>query len=270
MVAPAVRFETALAERVTQIAAKAYPRTEIHFHPQCFLSSGHFAGEDGARLDAFVEMANDLSFDALWIARGGYGSCLIAEGAIAKLTAAARKKTYLCYSDAGFLLAGLYRSGFPHLAHGPMASDVRREGGEKAIERALAYLIDGAPETLEPSLSSAVPAAAFNITILSELLGTPLEPDLSGHVLMLEEVSEAMYRIDRALFHITSQASIRKVNGIRLGRCSDITPNDPEFGKTEEQVIQYWCAKSGIPYLGCADIGHDVDNKIVPFGRYAR
>jgi muramoyltetrapeptide carboxypeptidase len=99
------------------------------------------------------------------------------------------------------------------------------------------------------------------------MLGTPLEPDLADHVLMLEEVSEQMYRIDRALFHITSNPAIRNVAGIRLGRCSEIVPNDPDFGQTEEQVVKYWCRKSGIAYLGRADIGHDIANKIVPFGR---
>jgi muramoyltetrapeptide carboxypeptidase len=45
-----------------------------------------------------------------------------------------------------------------------------------------------------------------------------------------------------------------------------IPPNDPEFGQTPDEIIRHWCADSGIPYLGSADIGHDVENKIVPFG----
>jgi muramoyltetrapeptide carboxypeptidase len=84
---------------------------------------------------------------------------------------------------------------------------------------------------------------------------------------MLEEVSEYMYRIDRAMFHITSNPCLRKLAGIMLGRCSAIPPNEPEFGQTAEEVVQHWCRVSGIPYLGRADIGHDIDNKIVPFGR---
>ena len=52
-----------------------------------------------------------------------------------------------------------------------------------------------------------------------------------------------------------------------LGRCGDIPPNDPDFGETEEDVVRHWCARSGIPYLGRADIGHDIHNKIVPYGR---
>ena len=110
------------------------------------------------------------------------------------------------------------------------------------------------------------PVVAFNITILSQLLGTPLQPDLTGHVIMLEDVSEYLYRIDRALFHITSNPAVRKAAGIRLGRCSDIPDNDPDFGQDEEQIVRYWCDRSGIAYLGRADIGHDAENKIVPFG----
>ncbi len=117
-------------------------------------------------------------------------------------------------------------------------------------------------------MSANTPTAAFNITILSHLIGTPLQPDLAGHILMLEEVAEYMYRIDRALLHITSNPGIGKVAGIMLGRCSAIPPNDPDFGQTEEEVMKHWCAVSGIAYLGRADIGHDIDNKIVPFGRF--
>ena len=149
-----------------------------------------------------------------------------------------------------------------------MPSDLNRSDGETAVARALRFLVEGEPGTLEPTLSSSTATAAFNITILSNLLGTPLEPDLSDHILMLEEVSEHMYRIDRALFHITSNPSIRRVAGIKLGRCSDILPNEPNFGQTEEEVAKHWCSVSGIPYLGRADIGHDIGNKVVPFGRW--
>ena len=269
VVAPGSRIDAGVAERVDEIAADLYPdaAVQLTFHPQCFLSSGHFAGDDTVRAQAFLEIANDESFDALWFARGGYGACRIAEAVLPKLTAAARRKLYLGYSDAGTLLAGLYKVGFAQLAHGPMPGDLVRAGGEAAVARALAYLVERAPETVEAGLSPDGKAAAFNITILSQLLGTPLQPDLSDHVLLLEEVADYMYRIDRFLFHITSNPGIRKAAGIRLGRCSDIPPNDPDFGQDEEQVARHWCAVSGIPYLGRADIGHDIDNKIVPFGR---
>jgi muramoyltetrapeptide carboxypeptidase len=218
IVAPASRLEPATAERIVRIAEALYPgRVALHFHPQCFLSSGHFAGDDAARGAAFLEIANDAGFDALWFARGGYGSARIVADVVPKLSDAAKDKTYLGYSDMGSLLGALYSQGFGKLAHGPMPADILREGGEEAVRRALAWLVDRAPESLEPSISNESKTAAFNITILGHLIGTPYEPDLSGHVLMLEEVAEHLYRTDRDLVHITSHAPFRELAGIRLG-----------------------------------------------------
>jgi len=266
VVAPSARFSEAAAERVTAIAARTRPSAEVYFHPQCFLTHNHFAGTDEARAHALVEVANDPAFDAIWFARGGYGSCRIAEAALARLGPAAREKIWLGYSDAGFLLAGLYRAGFANLAHGPMPQDALREGGEAAVERALAWLAARSAAALEPGLEPGRRYAAFNITVLGMLLGTPLEPDLADHVLLLEEVSEHMYATDRALFHIAASPAIRRVAGIRLGRVSDVKPNDPDFGESAEQVVRHWCERYGIPWLGRADIGHDSANKVVPFG----
>ena len=270
VVAPASRISPHVADKVRAVAGSLYPegRAEIFFHPQCFMSHGHFAGDDDTRARAFLDVANDDNYDAVWFARGGYGSCRIIEPVIYGLKEPSRRKTYLGYSDTGTLLASLYSVGFEAVAHGPMVQDILRDGGEVAIGRALAWMIDRKPEALEPTANGLNKTAAFNITILSQLLGTPLQPDLDGHVLMLEEVSEAMYRIDRSLFHITSNPEIRRV--IKLGRCSDITANQPEFGMNEEEVARTWCGKSGIPWLGRADIGHDANNKIVPFGSGGR
>jgi muramoyltetrapeptide carboxypeptidase len=271
VVAPASRIFPDAADRVRAVAESLYPdgRVEIFFHPQCFMSHGHFAGDDDTRAQALLDVANDDSYDAVWFARGGYGACRIVEPVIYGLKEPSLRKTYLGYSDAGTLLAALYSVGFAAVAHGPMVQDIVRDGGDAAIGRALAWMVDRTSETLEPTVGGLNKTAAFNITILSQLLGTPLQPDLDGHVLMLEEVSEAMYRIDRSLFHITSTPGIRRVAGIKLGRCSDITANEPDFGMNEEEVARYWCDRSGIPWLGRADIGHDANNKIVPFGSVA-
>ena len=264
VVAPSTPIDRAVAERTAALAGEA--GAEVHFHPQCFASYRHFAGEDAVRADAFVEVANDPAFDALWSARGGYGSCRIAADVLARLGPAARAKAYLGYSDAGFLLAGLYKAGFGSVAHGPMPQDVMREGGDAAVRRALSWLVDRSPQALEPHVRADARHAAFNITVFSQLLGTPLEPDLAGHVLMLEEVSEYSYRTDRAMFHITSNPSVRRVAGIRLGRCSLVPENDPDFGESEEQIVRHWCERAGIAWLGAADIGHDSRNRVVPFG----
>jgi muramoyltetrapeptide carboxypeptidase len=262
IVAPSCRLDETVAERLPGLARDAYgsDAPEFVIHPQCFLSEGHFAGPDAARADAFVELANNPDIDAIWFARGGYGACRVADSALPRLNDAARTKAYLGYSDAGFLLAGLYANGIGRVAHGPMPTDMKRDGGKAAVLRGLAWLMDPAP------LPGAKKQAAFNLTVLSQLLGTPLQPDLSGHVLMIEEVGEYMYRIDRSLFHLTSNPGMRQIAGLMLGRCSDVPDNDPDFILTAEEVTRHWCRHAGIAYLGRADIGHDADNQVVPFG----
>lgn len=269
IVAPGSRIDEALAERVTRLAADHYPgRVALAFHPQCFLSSGHFAGDDTIRVAAFLDYANDPAIDAVWIARGGYGACRILPRVLAALEPAAMGKSYLGYSDAGSLLGALYGRGATGVAHGPMPADILRSGGETAVLRALAFLVEQAPAAVESSITGNELVAAFNLTILAHLLGTPFEPDLANHIIMLEDVSEQLYRIDRSLFQVTSNAGIRKCAGLKLGRVSEIPPNDPPFGQTPEEILRHWCAESGIRYRGTADIGHDIDNKVVPFGAF--
>lgn len=267
IVAPSVRITPETAAAVTAIAAAARPEVELVFHPQCFAEHGHFAGTDAERLHAFVAVANDPAFDALWFARGGYGACRIAGEALAALGPAARAKAYLGYSDAGYLLAGLYRAGITDVAHGPMPQDVAREGDAAAIRRALDWLGERSAGALEPGLTAGALHAAFNLTVFGLLLGTPLEPDLAGHVLLIEDVDEHAYRTDRALFHLTAQPRLRALAGIRLGRVSAVPPNLRPFGASAMEMAAEWCARGGIPFLGAADIGHDSDNKVVPFGR---
>ena len=208
VVAPASRMSPEVAEQVPALAARLYPdRTpEIVFHPQCFASHGHFAGDDDTRARAFIEVANDPSFDAVWFARGGYGSCRMAEAVIgaadgggaaqdlSRLQRRRRAAGRRCTARAS-----------RHVAHGPMAQDILRDGGRGGGRRGRSpgWSI-GRRQRWSRRSAARRKTAAFNMTILSQLLGTPLQPDLAGHVLMLEEVGEAMYRIDRSLFHITS------------------------------------------------------------------
>src|SRR3954466_4947983 len=88
VVAPASRMSPEVAERVPGLARSLYPdRTpEIVFHPQCFASPGHFAGDHQTRSRAFLDLANDDSYDAVWFARGGYGSCRMVEAVMGRLT----------------------------------------------------------------------------------------------------------------------------------------------------------------------------------------
>lgn len=254
------------AERVAALADAEFPAIELHFHEQCFAEEGHFAGSDDTRLEALVECANDPAVDAVWFARGGYGACRIAEEALRQFDRAASDKLFLGYSDGGYLLGGLYRERIGRPVHAPMPVDIRREGGEAAVRRALAYL-SGDGSGLEPLLDTH-PTVAFNLITLAMLTGTRLMPGLAGHVVMVEEVSEYLYAIDRLFFHVT--AHLGGIAGLRLGRIGDVPENDRPFGAGPEEIARYWCERHDLRYLGEADIGHDAANRIVPFGLAGR
>jgi muramoyltetrapeptide carboxypeptidase len=261
VVAPSCTLSREAADRLEDMVRERSD-CKVVIHPQCFLENGHFAGTDEQRRSALREVMADPSVHAVWFARGGYGSNRVAEAATKDLPEAARQKLYLGYSDAGFLHAGFHKAGLD-VAWGPMPQDLRRAGGEAAVKRALDWMVKRDPAALEPDLDQ--PAMAFNLTVLATLLGTVLEPDFSGVDLLIEDVSEHHYRIDRTMFHVTANPNVRKVARLRLGRVGDIPENDPDFGRDELAIVEEWCARSGIPFGGRADIGHDVLNRVVPF-----
>jgi muramoyltetrapeptide carboxypeptidase len=274
VVAPSNTLAADVPQKVITLAREKFGEKapEIVFHSQCFQSAGHFAGPDAMREDALVEVANDPSVDAVWFARGGYGAVRIAERAIARIGQEARNKPFLGYSDSGYLLAGLLAKGIGVPVHAPMPTDINRDGGADAVLRSLEWLVLRGEPRLRyyfgelPYDAGGAKYAAFNLIVFSQLIGTPLQPDLTGRTLMVEEVDEALYAIDRSFAHITKNAVVKKAAGIMLGRCAPIKPNNPEFGMDEVAIARHWCGVSGIPYLGRADIGHDAGNKVVPFG----
>lgn len=265
--APSTPFSREAADRVLALAAQTHPQTELIFDEQCFLVEGHFAGSDRHRTDRFVALANDPSIDAIWFARGGYGAARIAEAAVGQLKEPSRDKLYLGYSDAGNLLGALYRADIGKVAHGPMPSDIGREDGEQAIRRALDWIVHKQPAALEPGLASGEKYAAFNLMTLAMMTGTKLMPDIRGHILIVEEISEYLYAFDRAMFHLCSNLAAHGLAGIKLGNVGDIPENDRPFGESPEEITRRWCETNDIAYLGRSAIGHDVANRIVPFGQ---
>jgi muramoyltetrapeptide carboxypeptidase len=261
--APATPITHEQRDALMALVAAEFPAHRVSFHDQCFERAGHFAGDDLRRLTGLLECANDPAFDVVWFAKGGYGSNRIAEAAVAQMNAAARAKTYVGFSDAGYLLAALYRNGIGQSVHGHMPVSSRSDGGREAIRRVLRWLA-GDTSGVEPSIDGTTPAAAFNLITLAMLQGTPLMPDLTGHVVMVEEVAEHIYSIDRLFFHLAN--TLPRLAGLRLGAVTDVPENYVEFGQSEEDIARFWCARAGIPYLGRALIGHYSANRVVPFG----
>jgi muramoyltetrapeptide carboxypeptidase len=267
VVAPARSVNPEGSARIKAFMALFWPEHDVVFHPQCYKLAGHFAGTDAERAAAFLEFANDPGFDAIWFARGGYGSNRILHEVMPKLGPAARNKTYMGFSDMGFLLGALYARRIGQQAHGSMASSLGKNDGGESTGWSLGWLVNREKAGLEPSiLTDKRPTAAFNLSILVALIGTPWMPDLTDHVLMIEEVDEAIYRIDRMMFTVANATQLRGIAGIRLGHVTSVPDNDVPFGETLEQIMVRWCGEMGVPYLGRAEIGHIEANRVVPFG----
>jgi len=271
VVAPARTVSRESSLRLAAFMALTYPDHDIVFHPQCYLEAGHFAGTDDQRAAAFLEFANDSLFDAIWFARGGYGSNRILENVMPQLGPAAKHKTYIGFSDMGFMLGALYARRIGRQAHGAMASSLGRDDKGDSAGWVLGWLIDNDKSGFEPSLADGRPAAAFNLSILAAMIGTKWLPDLTDHVLMIEEVDEPLYRIDRMLFQMAHATQLRGIAGVRLGAVTAVKDNGDgdarySFGETIDQIIVRWCREMGVPYLGRAEIGHVEMNRVVPFG----
>jgi len=261
--APATPITREHADALEQLVAQEFPEHSLTFHDQCFELEGHFAGPDIRRTEALLDCANDPAFDAVWFAKGGYGSNRIAEASIVRMNQAARSKTFVGFSDCGYLLAALYRAGIGQSVHGSMPVSARSEGGREAVRRVL-HWFSGDNRGLEPSLDGKTPAVAFNLITLAMVSGTPMMPDLTDHVVMVEEVSEHLYAIDRLFFNLAG--SLPRIAGLRLGAITDVPENYRDFGQDAEEIAKFWCARAGFPYLGRAEIGHTSANRVVPFG----
>jgi muramoyltetrapeptide carboxypeptidase len=113
-----------------------------------------------------------------------------------------------------------------------------------------------------------------NLTVATHLLGTPHLPRLEGAVLVLEDVGEAPYRVDRMLTHWRLCGALQRLAAIGFGRFSDDGEEaagdggDARF--STEQVLRERTADLGVPVVGGLEVGHGPGNAALPLGVWAR
>jgi muramoyltetrapeptide carboxypeptidase len=269
VMAPANRVDEHALDALPAIAAEY--GVELVIDPQSWASGGGhtWAGPDQLRADTFLKYANDPSVNALWFARGGYGSNRIFPLIFPHLESAAKAKSYIGYSDMGFLLGALYAKKIGNPIHGPMPIDVTRKDNGASVRRTLGWLVRGDKAGLEPGIiGTGRPAAAFNLSILTAMIGTPWLPDLADHDLLVEEVSEHLYRVDRMMFTMANATQLSGIASLRVGSISlPAADGQADFGHSPDQIAWDWSKLMKVPYEGRALIGHDSNNHVVPFGQ---
>ena len=235
---------------------------------------GYLAGRDGQRR-ADLEGAERSGAALLACLRGGWGAARLLERPLALAP-----RWLLGFSDVTSLLWAQLAQGHGGAIHGPLLTTVSAEPAWS--QERLRALLFGEPL---PALDGVGwvdgvaegPLLAGNLTVATHLLGTPHLPDLRGVILVLEEVGEAPYRVDRLLTHWRLSGALGQLGGIGLGRftdCDDATTDDTAAGDTArfslEQVLRDRTADLGIPVLAQLPVGHEPGNAALPLGAWAR
>jgi muramoyltetrapeptide carboxypeptidase len=237
-------------------------------HPEPLRRWGHLAGQDQQRRADLEPTASPIPL--LACIRGGWGAARLLEPAApTPLTAAAR--WLLGFSDVTSLLWARQAAGLSGGIHGPMLTSLAAEP-DWSRER-LRDLLFGRP--LAPLQGqawrggcAAGPLLVGNLTVATHLLGTPHLPPLQGAVLVLEDVGEAPYRLDRMLTHWRLCGALQQLAAIGFGRFSGC--DDPDSPSTAEQVLRERTADLGIPVLADLPVGHEPGNAALPLGVLAR
>jgi len=234
---------------------------------------GYLAGSDAHRLADLNRFLRDDSIDAIWSIRGGYGVMrLLDEIDYDALTK--RPKAIIGYSDITALHAAVSRRCGLVSFHGTTA----RAHLTPATRKSLGATLTEPWRTItiaEPSMTPLVGGAARgrlaggNLALVAALAGTPYAVDLDGAILILEDVNEAVYRIDRMLTQLWLGGALRNVAGIAFGSFTEI-PDDPaNVDRPLHRVLEEFAARCGVPCVSGFPMGHVDDQHTYPLGAMA-
>jgi muramoyltetrapeptide carboxypeptidase len=238
---------------------------------------GYLAGSDRQRLADLAAEPDGAVAPLLACVRGGWGSARLLEH---RPPLAA---TWLLgFSDVTSLLWAHSARGLAGAIHGPLLTTLAAEPAWS--QKRLRQLLFGEPVAAlqgEGWRGGTVcgPLLVGNLTVATHLLGTPLMPPLQGAILVLEDVGEAPYRIERMLTHWRLSGALQQLAGIGFGEFSGCDDEGDAAATAEQaagrrfslqQVLQERTADLGIPVVANLPVGHGVGNAALPLGRLAR
>ena len=228
---------------------------------------GYLAGSDERRAEELMGFVNDPNVDAIVCARGGYGCHRIVD----RLDADAFRKAakpLVGYSDITTLLLWQRKKAGLLGIHGPMCEKPGSLDGEagSALVRALQgtgplpryegkAMVDGWAEGR---------LVGGSLTVCVASLGTPWEIDTRDAILMLEDVTELPYRVDRMLQQLKAAGKLDRVVGVALGSFTDCDDERvPEW--TVERLCEEVFGPLGVPVVSGLPFGHGAENRPWPF-----
>ncbi|WP_203964999.1 S66 peptidase family protein [Actinocatenispora thailandica] len=235
---------------------------------------GLVAGTDNDRLADLNTALADPAIRAVLCTRGGYGSQRIVGGID---TALVRRdpKIVLGFSDITALHLALWRGARLATLHGPALS-LRTEPDPVTRAALRAALFDPTPvrvvaEPAEPTTAVTTSGCARgrllggNLAMLAATAGTPDAPDLAGAVLLLEDIAEPAYKVDRMVLQLERAGLLTDLAGVAVGQFTDCPAGHPSV----PEVLADRLHRLGVPVLGGLPIGHGAVRVTVPLGTRA-
>ena len=243
IVAPAGPFDLPSFEGGLGVLAERYSPV---FRPDLYEAWRYLAGSDARRTEELMGALTDSRARAVFCARGGYGSMRL----LPSLRLGDMGDTALVgFSDITALHLPLQGLGRVTI-HGPVVTHLGKQPPE--VQDYLIRLLES-PEPPPPLFGKAPyirgvvegPLLGGNLSVLTRLLGTPYMPPLDGAVLLLEDVGERPYRLDRMWTHLRLAGVFERVRGIVLGDFTDCELKDAPYGS--EDVLRSLAEETGLP-----------------------
>lgn len=266
IVAPSGPFDRPSFEKGLAVLATRYQPV---FTDRLFSSQRYLAGPDAARAAELQGALDDATVKAVFAARGGYGAMRLLPSLRWNIP-----KPLIGFSDITALHAAAQRAGWRSL-HAPVVTQLGRQPPH-LIARFFDCL-EGrrleplqATHTVTPGIAEG-PLVGGNLSVLTRLLGTPYLPSWQGAVLLLEDVGERPYRIDRMWTHLRLAGRFEGLAGIALGDfndCEESHERQPNYLCAD--VLSELAAATGVPCAAGLPIGHGPLNASVPLGACVR
>lgn len=263
VVAPSGPFDR---EKFDKGVAVLSARYDVVVAPEASEVHRYLAGPDESRLRAVQRCLDDASVTTVMAARGGYGAMRLLSS-----LSLSRPVTLVGFSDVTALHLAWQARGWRSV-HGPVVTQLGSQ--PSAVVTRTFDLLEGRPvsplvgtQTLRPGTVEG-PLLGGNLSLLGSLVGTKYMPSLAGAVLLIEDVGERPYRLDRMWTHLKLAGALEGVAGVVLGEFTDCEEKEPTF--TSAEVLSELVGALGVPAVSGLHIGHGAVNQPVVLGARVR
>lgn len=228
-----------------------------------YSKQGYLAGSDIDRLNDLQLALDDVKSDAIWIARGGYGTTRIIDEV--RWSKFLKKPRWLIgFSDITALHIHLSNNNIPSI-HGPMVAQAFDPTQKIAIDLVASILNNDLPSySLYSDNNNRTGKATGqitggNLTLICSTLGTKTEIITDNKILFIEEINEAAYRVDRMLVQLKRAGKLKKLKGLIVGHMTNIE-EEKEFGKSYIEIISDLVKEYSFPVCFQFPSGHETPN----------